>query len=86
MHVHGIAKVADDPLGAQPTGLQFIRIAPFAVQQLLVADGHAAPANPVVAVAGMNMVEIGQDTLSEYQIGCGGNSHIDRLDCNPKER
>jgi hypothetical protein len=56
------------------------------VQQLLVADGHAAPANPVVAVAGMNMVEIGQDTLSEYQIGCGGNSHIDRLDCNPKER
>ena len=56
------------------------------MQQLLVADGHAAPANPVLAVAGMNMVEIVQDTLSEYQIGCGGNSDVDRLDCNPKER
>ena len=32
------------------------------------------------------MVEIGQDTLSEYQIGCEGNSDIDRLDCNLKER
>jgi hypothetical protein len=32
------------------------------------------------------MIEIGQDTLSEYQIGCGGNSDVDRLDVIPKER
>jgi hypothetical protein len=31
------------------------------VQQLFVADGHAAAADPVLAVAGMNMIEIGQD-------------------------
>jgi hypothetical protein len=85
VYVHGIAKVPDDSLGAQPASLEFIRVAPFAMQQLLVADGHAAPANPVLAVAGVNMVEIGQDTLSEYQIGCEGNSDADRLDCNPKE-
>ena len=60
MYVHGIAKVPDDPLGAQPAGFQFVRIAPFAVQYLLVAHGHAAPANPILAVAGVNMVEVGQ--------------------------
>ncbi len=26
------------------------------------------------------------DTLSEYQIGCGGNPELDRLDLNPKEQ
>jgi hypothetical protein len=31
------------------------------VQQLFVADGHAAAAHPVLAVTGVNMVEIGQD-------------------------
>jgi hypothetical protein len=56
------------------------------MQQLIVAHGHAASANPVVTVTGVDMVEIGQDTLSEYQIGCGGNSDIDRLEVDPKER
>ena len=77
MHVHRIAKIADDPLGAQAAGLVFVRIAPLAVQQLLVANGHASAANPIVAVPGMNMVEISQrgsprrdNTLPEYQIGC----------------
>lgn len=32
MHVHGIAEVSDDPLGAEPAGFLFIRIAPLAVQ------------------------------------------------------
>ena len=65
MYVHGIAKVPDDSLGAQPASLKLVRIAPFAMQQLLVADGHAAPANPVVAVAGVNVVEIGQRILCQ---------------------
>ena len=62
------------------------------MQYLIVADGHAAPANPVLTVARMNVVEIGQrnpfriDTLSEYQIGCEGNPELDRLNCNPKEQ
>ena len=62
------------------------------MQNLLVADGHAAPADPVFAVTGVNMVEIGQrnpfriDTLSEYQIGCERNPELDRLNCNPKEQ
>ena len=60
MHVHGIAKVPDDPLGAQAARLDFVRIAPFTMQHLLVAHGHAAPTNPVLAVARVNMVEIGQ--------------------------
>jgi len=32
MDVHGVAKVPNDPFGAQPAGLKFVRIAPFAVQ------------------------------------------------------
>ncbi len=60
MDVHGIAKVPDDTLGAQPAGLELVWIAPFAVQQLLVAHGHAAPADPVLAIAGVNMVKVGQ--------------------------
>ena len=52
--------MANDPLGAQAAGFLFIRIAPLAVQQLLVVDGHAAPANPVFTVARVNVVEVGQ--------------------------
>ena len=87
MHMHGIAKVPDDPLGAEAARLDFIRIASFTMQHLLVAHGHAASTHPVLAVARVNMVKIGQtgtprdlqasavlDTLSEYQIGC---------ECNP---
>ena len=60
VHVHGVAEIPDDPLGAETAGLDFVRIAAFAMQHLLVADGHAAPADPVLAVARVNMVEIGQ--------------------------
>ena len=60
MHVHGVAKIPDDTLGAQPARFELVRIAAFAMQNLIVADGHAAPANPVFAVTGVNMVEIGQ--------------------------
>ena len=82
MYVHGITEVPDDPLGALPARFLFIGIASFAVQHLLIADGHAASADPVLAVAGVNMVEIGQrgilgvDTLSEYQIGCRLNPNL----------
>ncbi len=63
MHMHGIAEVADDPLGAQTAGLLLIGIASLAVQQLFVADGHASPADPVFSIAGVNVVEIGQRDL-----------------------
>lgn len=86
MHVHGIAEIADDAFGAHPARFNFVRVAPFAMQNLLVANGHAAAANPVLAVARVNMVEIGQvgkasgiGYLSEYQIGCGRNPELDRL-------
>ncbi len=32
MYVHGVAKVADDSLGAQAAGLELVRIAAFAMQ------------------------------------------------------
>jgi hypothetical protein len=60
MHVHWIAEMAYDPLGAQPAGFLFIRIAPFTQQYLLVVDGHAAAADPVLTVPRVNMVVIGQ--------------------------
>jgi len=60
MHVHGIAEIPDDPFGAQAASFYFVRIAPFTMKHLFVAHRHAAPANPVLAVAGMNVVEIGQ--------------------------
>ena len=90
MHVHRIAEVADDPLGTQAAGLVLVRIAPLAVQQLLVANGHASTANPIVAVPGMNMIEISQcgsprdDTLTEYQIACERDPEAARLKFPPK--
>jgi len=61
--MHGIAEIADDPLRAQATGFLFIGVATLHVQQLLFPDGHAPPANPVVTVPGVNMIEIGQRDL-----------------------
>jgi len=61
MHVHRVPEIPDDPLGAEAASLYFVRIAPFTMQHLFVADGHAAPTNPVLAVARVNMVEIGQN-------------------------
>ena len=63
MHVHGIAEIANDPLRAQAAGFFFVGIAPFAVQQLLVPNGHATPANPVFTVPGVNVIVIGQRDL-----------------------
>ena len=60
MHVHGISEIPDDPFGAQPAGFDFVGIAPFAVQHLLIAHRHAAPADPVLAVARVNVVVIRQ--------------------------
>lgn len=62
--VHGIAKIPDNPLGALAAGLEFVGIASFAMQHLLVADGHTAPTNPVLAITRVNMVEIGQRATS----------------------
>jgi hypothetical protein len=59
MHVHGIAEMAYDPLGAQAAGFLFVGIAPLAVQNLVVMNGHAAAANPVFTVARVNVVEVG---------------------------
>ena len=60
MHVHRIAKMAHDALRALLARFLLVGIATFAVQHLLVTYGHAAAANPILAVAGVNMVEIGQ--------------------------
>ena len=60
MNVHGVAEAPDDPLGAQAAGFVLIRIATLRNQNLLVAHGHAAAAHPFVAIAGVNMVEVGQ--------------------------
>lgn len=90
MYVHGIAEIADDPLGAQAAGLVLVRIASLAVQQLLVANGHAPSANPIVAVPGMNMIEICQRgsprgyTLTEYQIACERDPQAAKLEFPPK--
>jgi hypothetical protein len=60
VYVHGFAKIADDPFRAQAAGFFFVGIATFDVQQLFLPDGHASPANPVFAVPGVNVIEIGQ--------------------------
>ena len=60
MNVHRIAEPADDSLGAQAAGFFLIRVAALGKQHLLVVDGHAPAAHPVLAVARVNMVEIGQ--------------------------
>jgi hypothetical protein len=40
------------------------------VQYLVVTNGHAAAANPVFAVAGVNMIEIGQRANPRDEILC----------------
>jgi len=64
VHVHRLAEPADDPLGAQAAGLVFIGIAAFGDQHLLVFNGHAAAADPVFAVARVNVVVVGQTRKS----------------------
>ena len=60
MDMHGVAEVPDDPLGAHPASLGLIGIPPLAMQNLVIVDGHATSAHPFVAIAGVNMIEIGQ--------------------------
>ncbi len=60
MDMHRIAKAPDDPFGAQPASFFLVRIAAFGDQQLLVVNGHAAAAHPVLTVTRVNMIEIGQ--------------------------
>ncbi len=60
MYMHGITKVPNDSLGAQAASLYLVRIAAFTMQRLFIAHGHAAPTNPVLAIARVNMVKIGQ--------------------------
>ena len=60
MYVHGFAEVSDDALGAEAASLYFLRIAAFTMQHLFVAHRKAAPTDPVLAIARVNMVEIGQ--------------------------
>jgi hypothetical protein len=89
VHVHGIAEIANNPLRAQTAGFFFVRIAPLDMQQLLIPDCHAASANPIFAVAGVNMIEIGQRAsrdIPEYQIACEPDLKIDRLGFTPEER
>jgi hypothetical protein len=71
MYVHGFAEVVNDPLGTLAAGLFFIRIAPLAVQQLLVVNGHASATNPIFTVAGVNVVEIGH--RGSPRMGCSQN-------------
>lgn len=61
--MHRIPEVADDPLGAQTAGFLLIGIASLAVQQLIIANGHASAADPVFPIAGVNVIEIGQRDL-----------------------
>ena len=63
MHVHGVAEIGDDPLRAQAASFLFVWIAPLDVQQLFLPDGHTSTADPVFAVPGVNMIEIGQRDL-----------------------
>ena len=62
--------MADDALGALLARFLLVGIAPLAVQYLVVTNGHAAAANPVFAVAGVNMVEIGQRANPWDEILC----------------
>ena len=58
--MHGVAKVPDNALGAEPASLKFLLIAALTMQHLFVAHGNTASTNPILAVARVNMVEIGQ--------------------------
>jgi len=77
VNVHRFAEIRDDLFGAQTARFFLVRVAAFPVQQFLVLNGDASAANPVGALAGVNVVEIGQDSRlcsvhkPEYQIGCG---------------
>ncbi len=58
--------MTDDPLGAHAAGFFLIRVAPLALQHLLILRGHAASANPVIPVPRMYMIEIGQCAALEW--------------------
>ena len=60
VYVHGVSEVPDDALGTQAASLEFLRIAAFTMEHLFVAHRNAAATNPVLAIARVNMIEIGQ--------------------------
>jgi hypothetical protein len=51
MDMHRLAEKADDSLGAHAAGFVLIRIAPLALQYLVLLQGHASAANPVVPIS-----------------------------------
>jgi hypothetical protein len=51
MDVHRLAEKADDSLRAHAASFFLIRVAPFALQHLIILHGHASPANPVIPVS-----------------------------------
>jgi len=51
MHMHRLSEKTNDSLGAHAASLFLIRVAPFALQHLIILHGHASPANPVIPVS-----------------------------------
>ena len=49
--VHGLAEVSDDALGAHAAGFLLVLVASFTLQDLVIEHGHAAAADPVIAIA-----------------------------------
>jgi hypothetical protein len=60
MDVHRFAEIGHDLFCAQAARFFLVRIAAFPMQQFLVLNGDASAANPIGALAGVNVVEIGQ--------------------------
>ena len=59
LDVHRFAEIPQQLLRAAPTSLVFIDVARFAADQFLVFIGHGAAADPLLAIAYVNMIEFG---------------------------
>ena len=62
--VHDSAEMSEDLFGAAPAGFVFQKIAGFTSNQLDIVKGHGPPADPLVAIAQVNVIEFGHGYLS----------------------
>ena len=59
LYVHGFTEIAQHLAGAAPAGFLLIDVAGFAPDQFAVFKGHGAAADPLLAVAYVDMIEFG---------------------------
>ncbi len=75
--MHGFAEVTENLFGGAAAGFVFVRIARFTAQQFLIFESQSAAADPLVAIAEMDMIAFCH--VWAIMPGCASGSALDRI-------